>query len=251
MISLSAEFVRIALGILRTYHERDNILDVQVTMSFGESLGIGKPHLTVKLLSMVLGLQLSAAALRRSTSRQREAEVESLNTADPLAFLTFVEGHTDTDRLFNVLLPIEAFPNTPPLEEGLMRQLIMALNPYKHGWTVDIVVPPPSLSETLIAKGPSTKPSVMWMYRVLRDTLFDAGAAKRSANEFDILMVLRLWLRLHSNDDIRHESHVDDNLIPVVLGRHAMPRLGILFHGKVINVEGDDWKRWELLQQQP
>ena len=248
MISLSAELVRIALGILRTYHERDNVLDVQVTMSFGQSLGIGKPHLTVKLSSTVSGLQLSSAALRRSTSRQREAVVESLNTADPLALLTFVEGHTDTDRLFNVLLRIEAFPNTPPLEEGLMRQLIMALNPYKHGWTVDTVVPPPSLSETLIREGPSTKPSVMWMYRILEDTLFDAGAAERSANQFEIWMGLALGLGSYSNDDIQHEFiHVQDDFIPVVLSRHRHR----LFHGKVKNVEGDDWKRWELLPQQP
>ena len=262
MISLSAEFVRIALGILRTYHKRDNVLDVQVTMSFGKSLGIGKPHLTVKLLSTVSGLQLSAAALRRSTaavlppafgaSRQREAEVESLNTADALAFLTFVEGQTVNDRLFNVLLRIEAFPNRPPLEGGLMRQLIMALHPYKHRWTVDTVLPPPSLSEMLIAKEPSTKPSVMWMNRVITDTLFDAGTAKRLANEFDTWMGLGLGLGLYSKDDIWHEFiHVDDDLISVVLSRHGMPGVSILVQGRIINVEGDDWKRWELLPQQP
>ena len=131
MISLSAEFVRIALGVLRTYRERDIVLDVQVTMSFGNDLP--NPNLTVKLLSTVSGLRLSAAALRRSTaavlppgaalrafvaSRQRVLEVESLNTGDPLALLTFVEGITRTDRLLNVLWCIEAFPNTPPLEEG-------------------------------------------------------------------------------------------------------------------------------------
>ena len=60
--------------------------------------------------------------------------VESLNTADPLALLTFVEGITRSDQLFNVVLRIEAFPNTPPVEEALMRQLLMALHPYKHGW---------------------------------------------------------------------------------------------------------------------
>ena len=80
-----------------------------------------------------------------------------------------------------------------------MRQLIMALHPYKHGWTVDTVLFPPSLSETLIAEGPSTKPSVMWMNRY-DDDLFDEGTARLLANEFNFGMGLGLGLHKYSEE---------------------------------------------------
>ena len=72
-LSLSADFVRIALGILRTYRKQANIPNVQVTMAFVSAthlIGIrhDEPHLTVKLLSTISGLRLSAPALRRSTA---------------------------------------------------------------------------------------------------------------------------------------------------------------------------------------
>ena len=278
MISLSAEFVRIALGILRTHRESPrtqrafrHVPDIQVTMSFG--IILPNPDLTVKLLSTVSGLRLSAAARRPAQAQAqlvspaaglralvagqqqqeagmqqpipvREPEVASLNTADPLALLTFVESATRTDRLFNVLLRVEAFPNTPPLEEGVMRQLIMALHPYKHGWTVDTVLPLPQSAETLIADGPGAKPSVMWMNRY-DDDLFDEGTAKRIANEFDIWIGLGLGLNKYSEDDIQHEFiHVDDDLLRLESGN--------LVHGRIMHLdEDDDWKGWELLPKQP
>ena len=213
-LSLNAEFVRIALGILHS------VPDVEVTMAFVYNtyfVGITydqpfQDHLTVKLSSTVSGLQLSAQRIPLSEP------VESLNTADPLALLTFVEGITRTDQLFNVVLRVEAFPSTPPVEEGLMFQLLMALHPYKHGWAVATVLPPPSLPETLIAEGPSTKPSVMWMNRMM-DDLFDERAARQLANEFYVWMLSAFGLNKYSEDDFHPETefiHVGDNFVSVI-----------------------------------
>ena len=262
-LSLSAEFVRIALGILRTYRKPDSVPDVEVTMAFVYNtyfVGISyeqpfPDHLTVKLSSAVSGLQLSAQRIPLSEP------VGSLNTADPLALLTFVEGITRTDQLFNVVLRIEAFPNTPPVEEELMRRILMALHPYKHGWAVDTVLPPPSLPETLIAEGPSTKPSVIWMNRMM-DNLFDERAARQLANEFYVWMLTGLGLNKYSEDDFHPETefiHVGDDFVSVIL----QPRDDEDIDGGIIKVpnwsnpywatlvhpqpSGMRWERWNQL----
>ena len=248
-LSLSAEFVRIALGILRTYHKRDNVPDVHVTMAFVSAIhfvGIhhDEPHLTVKLLSTVSGLRLSAAALPPATALGAmqnpdpnpnpqclnrlglgKPNIQCLNTADQVALLTFVERITRTDQLFNVVLRIEAFPNTPALEDRLMRRLLMALHPYKHGWAVDTVLPPGIRPETLLERGPSTKPSVIWMYRY-DDDLFSEPAARQLANEFYVWMLSGLGLNKYSEDDFNPETdfiHVEDDFVPVILYSPTTP----------------------------
>ena len=67
---------------------------------------------------------------------------------------------------------------------------------------MDTVLPPPSLPETLIAEGPSTKPSVMSMNRMM-DDLFDERAARQLANE---LYVRMLGLNKYSEDDFHPET---------------------------------------------
>ena len=90
---------------------------------------------------------------------------------------------------------------------------------------MDTVLPPLISPETLLAEGPSTKPSVMWMKRNI-DDLFSERAARQLANVFYVWMLLGLGLNKYSEDDFHPETefiHIENDFVPVILQPPTYP----------------------------